>query len=631
MIKAAGILFITPSRTALFLKRGPGSDCPGCWCFPGGTQEGDETAEQTAVRETKEEIGFLPEGERRVHTRQKTGPALVATQPASAAGPGAAAVPVPLAAPMPVDVDFTTFVQKVPGEFSPEVNEDEHVGYAWAPVGSPPEPLHPGCQVALDRLSMHELGVATAIAVGRLTSPQRYENMWLFALRITGTDTAYRRKRDEFVYRPPEHYLTDEFLARCNGLTVTYLHPPKSLLNSEEFAERVVGSVLLPYIDGDEVWGIAKIYDDHVAALMEEKTLSTSPAVFFGEPGVNKKMTLENGSTLLIEGKPSLLDHLAICEQGVWDKGGEPSGVRSETREDDDMPKTAEEMKADEEAETKKKADAEAEEKAKKDADEKEKAAEDKKKADGKKADADAGQKLDQILSGLDSMGKRMDAFEAKEKERSDAEAKMKADAEEEARKAGDPKQVAADKVKKDADEKAAEEKAKKDAEEKEAKAKADTEDVRKRIDEVASMIPKHPGDKDYDALIDAQAKADAVYAEFGKSAPHPVRGETAPLYRRRVMRDLKVHSPELKDADFNAVADDQALAMIEKQVYADATAAARNPVDIEPGILIPRTRKDPVTQQVITTFVGKDTFFHSFSRAPRYVTRFNTGNDKRA
>jgi 8-oxo-dGTP pyrophosphatase MutT (NUDIX family) len=621
MIKAAGILFITPSRTALFLKRGPGSDCPGCWCFPGGTQEGDETAEQTAVRETKEEIGFLPEGERRVHTRQKTGPALVATQPASAAGPGAAAVPVPLAAPMPVDVDFTTFVQKVPGEFSPEVNEDEHVGYAWAPVGSPPEPLHPGCQVALDRLSMHELGVATAIAVGRLTSPQRYENMWLFALRITGTDTAYRRKRDEFVYRPPEHYLTDEFLARCNGLTVTYLHPPKSLLNSEEFAERVVGSVLLPYIDGDEVWGIAKIYDDHVAALMEEKTLSTSPAVFFGEPGVNKKMTLENGSTLLIEGKPSLLDHLAICEQGVWDKGGEPSGVRSETREDADMPKTAEEMKADEEAETKKKADAEEEAKKKADAEAEEK----------KKADADAGQKLDQVLTHLDSMGKRMDAMEGKDKARDDAEAKMKADAEEEARKAGDPKQVAADKAKKDADEKEAEEKSKKDAED---KAKADAEEktaLRSRIDEVASMIPKHPGDKDYDALIDAQAKADSVYGEFGKSAPHPVRGETAPLYRRRVLRDLKVYSPAWKDVDLNAIADDNALVPIEAQIFADSTTAARNPVDIEPGILIPRTRKDPVTGQVITTFVGKDSFFHTFNRAPRYVTRFNTGNDKRA
>ena len=591
--KAAGILFVTVDGNALFLKRGPKSaDFPGYWCIPGGGQEGDETPEQTAVREAKEEVGFLPEGERRLHTRQKTGPGTATAGPASSgapvAHPVAAGAPEP---PMP-DVDFTTFVQKVDDQFEPMLDalNDEHVGYAWAPLDSPPEPLHPGCRVAIARLTMDELDVARAIADGRLTSPQRYENVWLFALRITGMDTAYRKKRDEFVYRPPEHYLNDEFLARCNGLTVTFLHPPKSLLDSDEFAERVVGSVLLPYICGDEVWGIAKIYDDSVAEMMVKEDLSTSPAVFFGDPGVNKKLTLENGSTLLIEGKPSLLDHLAICEHGVWDKGGAPSGVRSDSREDSQMPKSEAEMTADEDA--KAKADAEAKEK-----EDKEKAD-----ADAKKADADAGQKLDQVLAKLDSMGARMDALEDVEKKRSDAEAKMKADAEETARKKGDPEQLAADKAKKDAEEK---EKADAEAKEKadaETKAKADSDDIRKRIDDVASMIPKHAGDKDYDAVIDAQAKADGVYAEFGKSAPQPLRGETAPLYRRRVLRELKVYSPELKDADLNAVADDNALAIIERQVFADATTAARNPRQTSrkancspaPGRTRPRARPSP-------------------------------------
>jgi hypothetical protein len=30
----------------------------------------------------------------------------------------------------------------------------------------------------------------------------------------------------------------------------------------------------------------------------------------------------------LVEGNPSFVDHLAICEKGVWDKGGDPSGIR---------------------------------------------------------------------------------------------------------------------------------------------------------------------------------------------------------------------------------------------------------------------------------------------------------------
>ena len=43
----------------------------------------------------------------------------------------------------------------------------------------------------------------------------------------------------------------------------------------------------------------------------------------------NQELKLKDGSTLLIEGKPALLDHIAIVSAGVWDKGGKPSGVSS--------------------------------------------------------------------------------------------------------------------------------------------------------------------------------------------------------------------------------------------------------------------------------------------------------------
>ena len=74
-------------------------------------------------------------------------------------------------------VDFTTFLMRVPEEFAPKLN-DEHDGWAWSPLATPPEPLHPGCRIALERLAMNELDVARAIADGRLASPQRYENVW---------------------------------------------------------------------------------------------------------------------------------------------------------------------------------------------------------------------------------------------------------------------------------------------------------------------------------------------------------------------------------------------------------------------------------------------------------------------
>jgi hypothetical protein len=108
---------------------------------------------------------------------------------------------------------------------------------------------------------------------------------------------------------------------------VIWEHPKAGKLDSKEFINRVIGTILLPYIQGEEVWGIAKIYDDEAAMQMASKQLSTSPAVVFRQTDGNVQERLEDGSNLLIEGKPSLLDHLAICEEGVWDKGSPPAGV----------------------------------------------------------------------------------------------------------------------------------------------------------------------------------------------------------------------------------------------------------------------------------------------------------------
>ena len=72
MIHGAGILFLTADKRALFLRRGNGGDYPGHWCFPGGTQEKGETAEECAKREAVEELGFLPGGKLATLTRAVT-------------------------------------------------------------------------------------------------------------------------------------------------------------------------------------------------------------------------------------------------------------------------------------------------------------------------------------------------------------------------------------------------------------------------------------------------------------------------------------------------------------------------------------------------------------------------------
>lgn len=180
-----------------------------------------------------------------------------------------------------------------------------------------------------------ELDVAKAIRDGKLTSPQRIGQMWLFDLRVTGTGASYRPAHDEYVYRPAEHYLNDEFLERCQGLPVIFEHPGDSMLNTEEWRNRAVGTIVLPYIPerDDEfhaktdVWGVARIYDGDAAELMQTSHVSTSPAVSLDAAGDSRSVDMDDGSTLLIEGKPPFLDHLAVCPVGVWDKGGEPRGV----------------------------------------------------------------------------------------------------------------------------------------------------------------------------------------------------------------------------------------------------------------------------------------------------------------
>lgn len=322
MIRASGILFLV-GDTALFLRRGNGGDHPNQWCCPGGQVEGDETAEQAAVRETMEECGFdVKPGELKPWTRT-----LAPADSGQTIDPGLS----PEAPQAPSDpVDFTTFIVRLREQFTPTLS-DEHDGYCWAPVGGPPLPIHPGVQVALDRIGWNELDIAEAMAAGRLASPQKYENLWLFAIRITGTGVAYRHGRKEFVWRDPALYMNERFMKRIMGLATIWEHPEKSLLNGKEFTKRAVGAVMLPYLrpDLNEVWAIARIHDEEAAREMDQTQLSTSPAVNFADPTENDRVRLDGGKVMLIEGDPSLIDHIAICPHGVWDKGGDPTGVES--------------------------------------------------------------------------------------------------------------------------------------------------------------------------------------------------------------------------------------------------------------------------------------------------------------
>ena len=348
----------------------------------------------------------------------------------------------------------------------------------------------------------------------------------------------------------------------------------RSVPGSDEFAKRVIGTLTNSWVaDNGEVWAIARVYDAEAAEIMATRQLSTSPTVTFSE--MQDSIIKIDGQPLLVEGSPVLLDHVAICEQGVWDKLLAPTGVKS-----DSIPNEAEKMdeekivalinkaidarmaKADEEKDAKAKADAE-------EAAKKEKADAEAKEAEEAKAKADAEEKA--------------------AKEKADAEAKEKADAE------------------------AAEEKA--------AKEKADSE-LRQQIADLKTRIPTELSDEERNEVADAQVKADSVFSCFGKRAPVPLSGEKPLAYRRRLMIQLQEHSPDFKSVDLSSIADSALLSVAEKTIYADAQKSAS--LSVGPGMLREIKRADATGRQ-ISTFEGDPAAtWAPFQSGKRQVTSFN-------
>jgi hypothetical protein len=174
--------------------------------------------------------------------------------------------------------------------------------------------------------SESELDVARGVAEGRLPSPTSHCGNSYFAMRLSGTGVAYRAARDEFCYRPPEIWLSDEMQRRAIGLPVVISHPESGQLDGDELAKRAIGTVVHSYVKGDELWGVARVIDEEAVRGIERYDLDTSPGVVF-QNSDNITIDIGGGDHMLIEDSPSLVDHIAICERGVWSKGGPADGI----------------------------------------------------------------------------------------------------------------------------------------------------------------------------------------------------------------------------------------------------------------------------------------------------------------
>lgn len=582
MEECAGILFRAKGQKYLLVLHAQENQ----WVQPGGHVEIGESIEDAAIREALEEVGEYPTGDLRFfRTSASNG------------------------------IEFHCFIQDTE-QFDPVI-DSESLAAQWFTLDELPENTHPEVVKSIKIASGNELTIAKMIRDGELSSPQPYENLWLFDIRITGTGTSYRDYADEYVYRPPEVFLSDDFLERCNGLPLVFEHPEGSILNTEEYRNRSIGNVVLPYIKNDEVWGIAKVLDADAAELMQKSHVSTSPAVVFRDAGSTETIELD-GKTVLIEGDPSLLDHLAICEEGVWDKGGKPSGVN--LNEDSTMAdeKKADEMPAWADA-LSKKLDSmhermDAMEKGRKDGEEKE----EKLSLDAVFSDLGEEEERKDSEKGAEEAGEREEEHEHEaEKELELAE---KEGEEEEREERGD--------ARKDAKEEE-ERKDRKDAKHREDRmdsVKRENEDLRNRIAQMERAL-KPLSSADRDALSIAQARADGVAQLFGKQANPPLHGENPIAYRKRLAEALKKYSPEMKDVRMDSL-NGSAFKIIEDKIYADAQAHARRPSEATEGRLIP-IRSNELGRE-ITRFEGDPKVWLKPFMAPGMGVRFADSSTRR-
>lgn len=437
-------------------------------------------------------------------------------------------------------------------------------------------------------MNLTELELAQRIRDGTAPSPVKFSNMWLVNLRITGTGLAYRTGLKEHVWRDPNLYLNEEFLARCNGLPVIANHPDGAILNEVEFTERIVGSVMLPYIRGDEVWAVCRIYIKDIVEAIVKGKVSTSPSVIFNNASGNVEV-MDGDTNFLIEGVPFLLDHIALVTEdhgslGVWDKDKIPAGV--------EVSNTTGDIEMDEEQ--------------------------------LKTAIAKAvGDAFSSVSKGFETIAARMDSLEQGIQKRADAEVQAKeekAKADEEEKKKAD----AAEEEQKKADEaeaqKKAEEKAKADEAEEEQR-KAD----QAKADEEKGKVEEEEKAKADAAMTDARVKADSAYVACGKQAPTPFSGEKALDYRKRVLIGMQKHSDKHKEVNIRAIADSATLSVLEEAIYSEARKSIENEMNNTQGQLHPRVRMDEAGRRITEYQGDPNVWLAAFKTPGRRLVKINT------
>lgn len=496
------------------------------------------------------------------------------------------------------DADLTLYAARVNAPFTPQLSPN-HVGYGWFTAEHLPHPRAFGVDAVIERASTDLIGLCKAIADGRFASPERFYNVTLFAMRITGTGWAYRNSDDgEYTLRKRDIWTDPHVLESCQGLPVVLNHPDSAITDDRYFAEHIIGTIIYPFVRDHEVWGIARIQDRGIARALTEEHWSTSPGLVTTSPGAQR--ALPNGTRVTVEGPPSHLDHLAIVPEGVWDKYHAPSGIdtpmidrpprpdapkargfsllygdtppmartlhdatdphdpRPSDSLSDRLSRVLEEVNAlTSELRHSPQKDLRCDELSDGDGDDSTTSDARRDRVTPEKTDQDhamiermvaqmrhAGAKEGTIIACLHDMGAAPEHFGFESKDTQDADDRAIRE------------RLDALNRRNDAHE-------------------AEMEKLRRRARPLS--------DDDHNEISEAEAKADSVTQPLGLQTPRYIPGETVSGYRRRLASSLQKHSSEWGKTRLSDL-DDAVFEIAEKQIYADARAAASRPVASAPN-----------------------------------------------
>lgn len=416
---------------------------------------------------------------------------------------------------------------------------------------------------------MSDIEIAKAISTGQLPSPQVTGNAVMFAMRITGTGAAYREKLGEYAYRNPDNYLNDGGLELCNGAPVIFNHPDGDVLTSDNFKNHIVGTIVYPFLKDNEIWGIAKILDDNAAMAIVDDKLSTSPTFILSKDN-QQRITLDD-MTVLVEDKPEQLDHVAICADGVWDKGDKPNGIllnNEDLNMDGQTPETKDVT-----------ADATVE------------AAE----PDATTVAADADS-VSISNADLNALLKLADMQQTLSEQQAHELAELKT------RLSGTESALTA----------------KADA--------ADTGGLSERLEAIESKMkePEVLKDEEVAEVADAEQEAEKVTQAFGDSAKSAMKGERPESFKRRFAKLYQKNSAAFADANLDAIGDKTVLDMAFKTICADSVTAANTMVrNSGRGAWVTETRGGRTIERV-TGMTDENAFseFKIKARAGELITR---------